>query len=325
MPWASSSGISRHLRPASTGGIVVGAGGVTRKRAGQAPLDRGERAPLLELEHALGMAGVGDRAEAEQHELPGRVETQRLEDERRDQREPERGVDRALDGARRERHDEHHEEEAVEVAEVAAAVAMCFCVASSPPPSPATPADTANARIRIRVGLTPIDCAAVSLPRSAARNCPVVPRRTKITKTDATTSTTTHKQEEGAVVGEADRARHPHRARAAAHPAARARSPSRTRARPRACPSDRKMPPRRRSGIAIDAPTAAATSAPMNSVGSTARPKTDDELRGGERADARERRLRERDLARHAGDHRDRQEDHRVDHRGGEDGRPTSR
>ena len=98
---------------------------------------------------------------------------------------------------------------------------MCFWVASSPPPRPAIPADTANARIRIRVGLMPIDCAAVSLPRSAARNRPVVPLRTRITKNDDGDQDHDAQQQERAVVDEPDRARHPHRARAAAHPAER--------------------------------------------------------------------------------------------------------
>ena len=43
------------------------------------------------------------------------------------------------------------------------------CTAQSPPPRPAMPADTANIVIRSSVGLTPIDSAAVSLPRNAAR------------------------------------------------------------------------------------------------------------------------------------------------------------
>ena len=54
-------------------------------------------------------------------------------------------------------------------AEVAAGSRCPSSSTSSPPPRPAIPAESANATIFAFAGLMPIDCAAVSLPRSASR------------------------------------------------------------------------------------------------------------------------------------------------------------
>src|SRR3954470_24755096 len=148
------------------------------------------------------------------------------------------------------------------------AVPRCVYVTISPPPSPAIAADSANATMRARRWLIPIDDAATSLPRIASSERPVVPPRTQITAMLTSTR----------MISE--------RTRYALSPWLKSIGPSTGRGTTRICvppptqpswsttwskknanasvASDKKMPPRRIIGIAITAPTAAAITAPTN-------------------------------------------------------------
>ncbi len=96
-------------------------------------------------------------------------QTEPLDEDVRQEHERNSRVDRAFHGSRRGRNDDDDEDESVEVGEVDLGFAMPVLIDSSPPPRPAMPADSANATILAFAGLIPIDCAAVSLPRSASR------------------------------------------------------------------------------------------------------------------------------------------------------------
>src|SRR5680860_365147 len=153
-----------------------------------------------------------------------------------------------------------------------AGCAIPFCVASSPPPSPAIPAETANARMRARAGLIPIDWAATSLPRNASRNRPVVPLRMSTTSPATAASTSTQNRKN--ILSSS---------RPAGRGTRRGRMPPPTQSKGTntlsnisanaSVASERNTPPRRKAGIASSAPTAAASAAPTSRVGSTPRPQ----------------------------------------------------
>ena len=168
----------------------------------------------------------------------------------------------------------------------------------------------------------PIAPAAVSLPRSASRNLPVVPRRTSTTS-DPDDGEHRHAEQEERVVARG-------RTRAAARRAGPGRrSPSR--AARRCCRTSTRTRTWRARGRcrraaapgsrAARRPRAAST-APISIVEQHRQAPLVHQLRGREPADRGERRLAQRDLAGHAGDHRDRQEDHAEDDRLGHDQQP---
>ena len=189
------------------------------------------------------------------------------------------------------------------------------------------PAESANATTRgCAPALMPIAVAAVSLPRSASRYRPVVPRRTRITRVPTDGEHRHAEEEERVVVRRTNSgSRDVERERAAADPAERhedAVEHQRERERGEREVDAAEPQHRDREQRADDRGEHRADehrrAAPGRSHACTSCAVVNPPTR-------RERRLAQRDLARHAGDHRDRQEDDGEDDRLGHEQEPERR
>ena len=137
-------------------------------------------------------------------------------------------------------------------------------------------ADTAKATIRARAAEMPIDAAATSLPRRAARVRPIVPSRSCITTIDTTTSATTASTRKARSLAKSIG---PISGRGTWVPVSRAVLPPPTQENFTITASKKKAnarvamashtPPNRRTGSDSSAPTTAASAAPISAAART--------------------------------------------------------